>query len=268
MTKVILRTISGVLLSMLVSCGCSSRDGLPIKVDNEMRKMETSEQRANKNASNKLVAFMSFDTLFSSLKLRSLARAAGKGNVSEIRSLVEQGAEVNEQGNRGAIALFWAMREGSVSEFRVLLELGADPNIVFEDGGTVMHWAVRNRNPAYLELALQHGGNPNLRSGQFDKTPIFEALGERRDRLDLLLNAGADINARSGLGTPVFVAARRGSFDVVYKLLEYGADYQNESATSQTLLEIALEKKPMMDPSHELHQWLERVITWLESEGS
>src|SRR5690625_194403 len=103
MTKVILRTISGVLLSMLVSCGCSSRDGLPIKVDNEMRKMETSEQRANKNASNKLVAFMSFDTLFSSLKLRSLARAAGKGNVSEIRSLVEQGAEVNEQIGRAHV---------------------------------------------------------------------------------------------------------------------------------------------------------------------
>ncbi len=58
---------------------------------------------------------------------------------------------------------------------------------------------------------------------------------------------------------------RCGSFVVVYKLLDYGADYRKESSAGQTLLAIALEKKPMMDPRHELYQWLERVIAWLES---
>src|SRR5690625_3728026 len=116
MTKVILRTISGVLLSMLVSCGCSSRDGLPIKVDNEMRKMETSEQRANKNASNKLVAFMSFGTWLSLITLRLGVSAPVNGHVSENRWWVGQGAELREQGGRGAIAFFSAMRELSASE--------------------------------------------------------------------------------------------------------------------------------------------------------
>jgi len=267
MNQMMLKTIAGVLLSALVS-GCNARTDPPIEMDEKMQRMEASEQRANERASNELVAFMSFDSMFPNSSLRSLASAAGKGNVTEVRSLVEQGAEVNAQGNGGATALFWAMREGSVSGFRALLELGADPNIVFEDGGTVMHWAVRNRNSAYLELALEHGGDPNLKAGQFDRTPIFEALGERRDRLDMLLSAGADANAQSDLGTPAFVAARRGSFDVVYKLLEHGADYRMESSAGQTLLEIALEKKPMMDPRHELYQWLERVIGWLESRGS
>src|SRR5690625_7907902 len=103
---------------MLVSCGCSSGSGLSIKMDNEMREMETSEQRANENASNKLVACMSFDSLFSRSKLRSLARAAETGNVSEIRSLVAQAAEVDEQGNSGATASSCAMREAPASGLR------------------------------------------------------------------------------------------------------------------------------------------------------
>ncbi|MEX2497650.1 MAG: ankyrin repeat domain-containing protein [Wenzhouxiangellaceae bacterium] len=256
-----------ILMTASVITGCSAQNDTSSTMDKQMREMKSAEARANERASNELVAFMSFDTMFADSQLRALARAAGKGQIERVRSLVDQGADVNAQGARGATALFWAMREGSVRGFRTLLELGANPNIVFEDGGTVMHWAVRNGSPAYLEAVLEHDGNPNLKAGQFNKTPLFEALGERRDRLDLLFAAGANVNADSDLGTPAYVAARRGSFDVVYRLLEHGADYRMESSAGQTLIEIAVEKKSMMDPSHELYRWLERVIDWLEARG-
>jgi len=267
MNDIVFKTIIFLFGSALSMSGCSAPNNTAIDMDQQMREMGTAEQRANERASNELVAYMSLDTMFLSSQTRTLAKAAGKGQAKKIKSLVDQGADVNARGNRGATALFWAMREGSVSGFKTLLELGADPNVVFEDGGALMHWAVRNRNDAYLEAALQHGGNPNLKAGQFDRTPIFEALGERRDRLDLLLSAGANVNAESDLGTPAYVAARRGSFDVVYKLLESGADYKLKSSAGQTLMDIALEKRPMMDPNHELYQWLERVIAWLEAKG-
>ena len=255
-----------VLATTAAVTGCSARMDTSDEMDQQMQKMESAEARANERASRELVAFMSFDTMFSDPQLRDLARAAGRGRENEVISLVEEGADVNAQGNQGATALFWAMREGSVRGFRTLLELGADPNIVFGDGGTVMHWAVRNRNDAYLKAALQHGGNPNLKAGQFDRTPIFEALGERRDRLDLLIEAGADVNATSFFGTPAYTAAGRGSFDVVYKLLQNGARYDIDD-NGQKLIDIAYRKKPMMDPNHELYQWLGRVIDWLESRG-
>ena len=261
------KTILGVLVSGLLATGCGAQSDGMKELDQQMREMEASERRANARAAEELVAFMSFDTLFQTAELRSVAEAAGKGRVKQLRSLADQGADVNARGTKGATALFWALREGSASGFRELLDLGADPNVVFDDGGSVMHWAVRNRNPAFLEAALEHGGDPNLKAGQLGKTPIFEALGERRDRLELLLAAGADVNAESDLGMPAYVAARRGSFDVVYTLLEHGAEYRAKSSAGQTLLDIALEKKPMMDPKHELYRWLQRTIDWLESAG-
>ena len=243
MNSLMQKVIAFVLISGVAAAGCGVQIHTGKDLNHQRQSMEAGERRANARAGEELVAFMSFDTLFQASDQRSLAEAAGKGRAKRLRTLVGQGVDVNSRGNKGATALFWALREGSVRGFTTLLELGADPNVIFDDGGSVMHWAVRNRNPAFLEAALAHGGNPNLKAGQFDRTPIFEALGERRDRLDLLLAAGADVNAESELGTPAYVAARRGSFDVVYRLLEHGAEY------------------------HELYQWLERTIVWLESDG-
>lgn len=251
---------------LLVFCavlplGCNAQNG-------EMGDMKSAEQAANERARKELVAYMSLETMFPDPQVRALAEAAGNGQLQKIEALVEQGVDVNARGARNATPLFFAMRSSNLEGFKKLLELGANPNVVFDDGGTVMHWAVQHKNEAFLKAALEHGGNPNLEAGQDNETPLFDTIGEQSDKLDILLEAGADVNVQERYGfTPVILAAGRGRFDIVYKLLDHGADYRIKTKSGHDLADIIADTHERMDPSHEMYTWMQKVIARLEERG-
>jgi len=251
-----------VMTLFLSLLSCSAQDGI-------FNEMESAEEAAGERARKELVVYMSLETMFPDPQLRALAGAAGKGKVKQVEALIVQGVDVNGRGARNATPLFWAMRSSNIRGFRKLLELCADPNVVFDDGGTVMHWAVSHENDAFLEAALAQGGNPNLRSGGvFEDTPLFIALGDHSDKIDILLNAGADVNAQDKYGyTPAISAAAVGRFDVVYKLLNHGADYQIKTSRGRTLVDVIAGIQSRMDPKHELYAWMQKVFQWLADRG-
>ncbi len=245
----------------LTSLSCNAQEKL-------LNDMESAETIASERASEELVAYMSLENMFPERQVRAFAEAAGRGKIKEVEAFVEQGVDVNVRGTRNATPLFWAMRNNSIKGFNKLLELGADPNVVFDDGGTVMHWAVRHKDATFLNRALVHGGDPNLKAGQFMKTPLFEALGVQSSKLDILLDAGANINAQSSFGTtPSMVAAGRGRFDIVLKLLDRGADYKLINNSGHSLATRVADKRDLMDPNHELYARMQKVIEWLEERG-
>jgi len=231
--------------------------------------MERAETLAHERAGQELVAYMGLETMFPDQRVRTLAQAAGNGNLMALASLVDSGVDVNARGNRNATPLFWAMRSGSLQGFNELLRLGADPNVVFDDGGTVIHWAVRHASADFLKAALAHGGDPNLRAGQLRETPMFEALGERSDRLGLLLDAGGDPDVQDSFfgSTVLLIAAGRGRFDLVMVMLEHGADFRLRNKIGSSLKDVIAEKRDLMDPQHELYAWMQRVTQWLEARG-
>lgn len=229
----------------------------------EFGNMESSQAAANQRASSTLVAYMSLEVMFPDEKVRLLADAAGKGDVELVGALAAKGIDVNSKGTNNATPLFWAMH--NFKGYLKLLDLGADPNIIIEGGGSVIHWAVRNRDKRFLLEALKHGGNPNLVAGQFNETPLFKAAGpEGKDNADVLLDAGADINAQKLSGdTVIMVAAKLGQFDLVYKLLERGADFTITNKQGNNLLDIIEFRKRTMAQNNDLTQWMSKVITWL-----
>lgn len=252
-------------LALLMNTGCSGKNF-------DLKDMESAEKEWNERARHELLAFMSLETMFPDEKVRALAEAAGKGKVKKVEELVRSGVDVDARGTQGATPLFWAMK--NYKGFKKLLELGADPNVVYGDGGTIMHWAVEATDGRILQAALSHGGNPNIvKPGEVAeipvrKTPIFEALKHGPDRIDILLDAGAKIDARDGFGnTPVMMAASRPRFEVVLHLLERGADYTIANNAGETLTTKIADKIGRLDPKHEEAKWLQRVIDWLEAHG-
>lgn len=260
MTRIILKLIVGVLsLAYLSACGGEMND--------LVKKMDSAEKKFNEQQSRELVAFMSLETMFPDSQVRALAKAAADGNVRRIEQLVKEGVSVNARGTQGATPLFWGMQDHR--GFRKLLELGADPNIVYADGNSVMLAAVKLKDRRILRAALEFGGNPNLAAGDsFGYTPLFNAMSEGIDMVDLLLGAGADINAKDKFGaTPVMVAAGRGDYEMVYSLLERGADYTLRNANGSDLADAIAKNVGRLRAGTKWAKWQEKVIEWLQAKG-
>lgn len=260
------RVLLSVCLVVTVT-GCSTN------LSRMMARMGRSERAANQRDSQRLVAYMSLRTMFPDPKVRALADAAGDGDVEEIEALVGQGVDVNSRGTSNATPLFWAMRD--YHGFVKLLELGADPNVLYDDGGSVIHWAVQHEDLRFLKAALAHGGNPDLRSsGMWSRTPIFMVItGVASERqigvAEVLLDAGADINARNAFGdTPTLSAANSGKFDLVLYLLNAGANYTLWNSLGYDLADkIAYQRQLCLKPDHPQTRKMHEVAAWLEANG-
>jgi len=227
---------------------------------------------------NEVVVNMSLETMFTDQQVRNLAGAAGDGDLKLVGELVAKGVDVNSRGAKKVTPLFWAMK--NISGYEQLLEYGADPNLVFGDS-SVMHWAARHEDIRFLQMALDHGGNPNLIAGKFDETPLFKTIGvegdSNRKAMLLLLESGADINAKTGgdkvLGmsmgrqTPVMAAADLVRFDIVLELLEMGAEYLSEDDNGRDLMDRVVSVKGRFASGSEQERNLNEVTDFLSAHG-
>lgn len=241
--------------------------------------MKSSEEAFNKRQRQELVIQMPLKTMFQDQQVRALAEAAGKGRLKKLEELVDQGVDVNARGKNDATPLYWALRNSNLKGFTRLLELGADPNLLFADG-SVMHWATMHEDVAFLKVALEHGGDPNLRAGQLGETPLFLTVGlegdNRKEHRQLLLDSGANINIRTvddssympiGGNTPIMKAAGLGRFNIVYELLELGADYKIKNDSGHDLTDRVGQKRGAFISGSQQEKDLQKVIDWLSERG-
>jgi ankyrin repeat protein len=144
-----------------------------------------------------------------------LARAAHRGEVSAIRTLIATGANPNEVDATGQTALHWAARGGHplgphrclgedadrVAVIEALVESGADINATDRraaipggsSGWTPLHVALHHEQFGTAARMLALGANPNIRSHQGKS--IMEAAAEEgapKELLQDLLARGFD----------------------------------------------------------------------------
>lgn len=220
--------------------------------------------------------YMTAEELYPNESARSLAVAAGEGNLERINASAVSDELVNYRGYKDVPPLFWAFR--NFQGFAQLLHLGADPNAEFAST-SVIHWAAQLQDERFLKTCLEYGANSNLRVGILQETPIFKTIsvGEQdlKDSRKLLIQHGADINARTkgsyfgfseGGVTPLLFAADLRRFDIVLELLTYGADASLKDGDGRDLSLAILEVKDHVPPNGTQGQFLEKVISWLEQQ--
>ena len=258
-----------IFLAWPVSGICQEVATVPETLPELMEEMNETAARRAEEVRRSSVPLMSLRIMFEDEDVRRLARAAGRGDIDTIDQLVREGVDVNARGTRGATPLYWALR--NKKGFRHLLELGADPNLVYddEDRTSVMHATIEHRDPDFLRIALVHGGNPNLRARDTNETPLFDAvLPFGKDKLMILIEAGADIEARGHYGyTPLLAATNLDQFDIVFTLLEHGADYSVRSEYGRDLADLIALHRPLMNSDSEQWEWMLRVSSWLRDHG-
>ncbi len=157
-----------------------------------------------------------------------VADAAMKGDLEQVRALVESGMDVNEPRGDGMTALHFSAERGDAELAAFLLEQGADVEVTTRLGAyTPVHFAARNGNGAVLRLLLERGADPDVRTETGGVTALHFAAGAGdAEAVEALLDHGADVDAREEHWgqTPVIFAAAGNSPEVIRLLARHGAD--------------------------------------------
>ena len=161
-----------------------------------------------------------------------LTFSARYGNIQIIKMLLEAGADPNFGSHQRPLSeAVLHKRDNDV--VKVLIEAGADINYIdqYSSLPTVLHIAVRDNRIELIKILLAAGANPN--GNQHHRGSSYEILHDLIGRskkplkvkieiAGLLINAGADVNAKNRSGmTPLHYAKSKA---LVKFLIENGAD--------------------------------------------
>ncbi|XP_052192696.1 uncharacterized protein LOC127801521 isoform X2 [Diospyros lotus] len=162
----------------------------------------------------------------SELGATALHHVAGTGDIELLRFLLSKDVDVNSQSDAGT-PLVWAAGHGQQDAVKVLLEHNADPNAETDDNITPLLSSVAAGSLACLELLIQAGANVNITAG--GATPLHIAADHGSPELiNSLLKAKADPNVTDEDGLkPVQVAAARGNRKAVEMLLPLTSKIQD-----------------------------------------
>lgn len=110
----------------------------------------------------------------------ALEQAAAKGNVSEMRKLLDGGADVNEKEPfSGYTPLHWATDNGHSDAVALLLERGASVNVQNESGDTPLHVAALFGHKSIIQILVDAGANLKVKN-ENNQTPKELARAEKK----------------------------------------------------------------------------------------
>jgi ankyrin repeat protein len=135
-----------------------------------------------------------------------------------------------------------AAMQGHTATVRALLKEGADVNVAQGDGTTALHWAAVNDDLEMAQMLLDARANVKATTRNDAITPLLMASQNGNPRMiELLLQAGAEVNSPAATGiTPIMLAVAGSSEDAVRVLVQHGADVNaKEDTYGQTPLMFA-----------------------------
>jgi ankyrin repeat protein len=137
-------------------------------------------------------------TGFLSVKDSALLQAAAEGKAQKVQRLLEQGADVNAQENKGTTALMLAAFGGRIDIIHLLLAKGANVNAQEQQGATALMLAAsQGHPPTVVQALLGRGAEVNKQNNDGWTALMMAARGGQVAVVQALLNAGADIDIKN-----------------------------------------------------------------------
>ncbi len=144
---------------------------------------------------------------------------------------------------QGNTALHKAVKLNDVETVQKLMKFGI-VNVANALGYTPLHSAAYAGHVEIAEILIKAGADVNAQT-KLGKTPLWWAADQRHAKMvELLLRSGADANIRCnashGGSTPLYPAVWRGSRDIVEMLIPHISDLNEPAAWCKTYLQVAI----------------------------
>lgn len=175
----------------------------------------------------------------------ALQTAAAEGHYDIVQELINRGADVNacihNANFEAGTALQGACESGRSDLVSLLLEKGANPNAGLGTDSPPIIAASQRGEARILEMLINAKADVDVFGGHDLSTPLINAAAYLpKESLQLLLNAGADINLPDNDGdTALIVATARGDVEAVTFLLDNGADIMHHNKGDMNALQTA-----------------------------
>jgi len=187
--------------------------------------------------------------------------AVRNGDAMLVDRLLRAGAKATAVNRYGVTPLPLACELGDPAIVERLLKAGVSANLTGPLGETALHTCARAGHVAAAKVLVTHGASLNAIESWRGQTPIMWAAAQgHAEMITMLAEAGADVNARSGIiawerqrtseprdkwlppggFTPILFAARDGQVASAKALIAAGADISVIDPDRQSALVIAL----------------------------
>lgn len=176
-----------------------------------------------------------------------VADAAMRRDAAAVKTLLQQGNDVNAAQGDGMTALHWSAMNGDADLAAMLVYAGANVRATTRLGGfTPLHLASQAGHTAAIESLLASGGVVNVATATGATPLMLAAASGNVGAVGALLDRGADIHARDAAHgeTSLMFAAALDRAAVTRLLIARGADL---SATAKTLDIAAFASAPGED---------------------
>lgn len=162
--------------------------------------------------------------------------------------------DVNSLNEKGVAAIHLAAAACGAKNLDIknLLEQGAELELLSKYGRTALHYSCHNGNHHIVKLLLSLGADPNIEDAE-GHTPIFMAVEGCNAAINLLVEAGADLNKVSSFNTtPISLACKIGKVGAIKNLLDLDASLDCENVSAKSLIRLVIESFKSAFPSSAL----------------
>lgn len=181
-------------------------------------------------------------------------------------------AAINAGDSKNMTPLCWATIRNDLQAVKTLLAFGANPNVADKWGRTPLYFA---RSINVCKTLLHAGENVHLPRMTYGRSALHQGLkitgrwyleSDTVDTIDILVNAGIDINVRDQDGeTPLLSAVRLGHTFHTRRMLELGA---NPNACNQSSRHSAIHFAVLLDHHDAIPLLLQRGADYTALDAS
>ncbi|XP_008273857.1 ankyrin repeat and SOCS box protein 9 isoform X2 [Stegastes partitus] len=176
-------------------------------------------------------------------KVSPLHGACMQGHTACAKLLMENGANVNSSTVDGQTTLTEACARGHVTCVSLLLQHGA-ASLGTSQSSSPIHRAAAKGHPECIEPLVQYGADVDQHIDNLGSPLHVACTNQHLSTVKKLLLLGASVNSKASGDSPLHIAARLSSPELVSVLLDHGADRFLTNSEGKRPMDLAPPSSP------------------------